>query len=234
MITTKGLEIGYKRSLLQVTDLHLAAGVYILIGRNGSGKSTFLKTLTGEIPPLKGEITLNQKDVETISKHDLPKHIAFVPSRFPEVEFLRAEEYVALGRSPHTNYFGRMDDADRGLIQMALQQLDIEHLKDRFTNQLSDGERQLCAIARAFVQESPIIALDEPTAFLDYRNKAKLLAKLIELGKDFGKCIVLSSHDIDQSLGAECPFLVINQTDKKLELIPKGIEKQALLQRAFE
>lgn len=234
MIQTQNLHIGYQKSLLQVEDIHLEAAVYILVGRNGSGKSTFLKTISGQLKPISGNIQLGEDDLSKISLAALPKKIAFVQSHFPVVDFLKVSEYIALGRSPHTSYFGKLNNEDENAVNESIELLGLANFKDRFTDQLSDGERQLVSIARAFAQGTDIIALDEPTAFLDYKNKSLILEKLIKLAKQHDKCVILSSHDIDQSLAANCPFLVVNQRDRVLELCPSGIDKNILLKKAFE
>lgn len=234
MIRTKDLHIGYSESILAVEDLNLDAGVHILIGKNGSGKSTFLKTITGQLLSIKGSIKLAGKDISTISIAALPTTISFVGSQFPIVDFLRVSEFVILGRSPHSNFFGKKTKKDIDSMNEALEILGIEYLKDRFTSELSDGEKQLVSIAKALTQETPIIALDEPTAFLDYSNKKLVLENLITISKKFNKCILLSSHDIDLSLEANCPFLVVVNKLKKIKFIEHGISKSELIGMAFE
>ncbi len=234
MITTKDLHIGYKqRKLVEVEDLQLEAGVYILIGKNGSGKSTFLKTLTGSIPAVSGTIALNEVSIHSLSDSERPKKIAFVQTQFPVVDFLKVSEYIALGRSPHTAFFGKLSDHDKEMVQNALRSMGIDHLAERFTNELSDGERQMVAIARTFAQGTDIIALDEPTAFLDYQNKTEIVEKLMELGKSHGKIIVLSSHDIDQSVKSGASFLSVSKSDKRINFHPSGTSKEVLLAEAF-
>ncbi|MCR9173183.1 MAG: ABC transporter ATP-binding protein [bacterium] len=234
MITTKGLHIGYKQQkLIKVEDLQLSAGVYILIGKNGSGKSTFLKTLTGTIPAVSGKIELNGTSIHALSESERPKHIAFVSTQFPVVDFLKVSEYLALGRSPHTAFFGKLQPRDKEMVQNALRTLDIEHLSERFTNELSDGERQMVVIARTFAQGTDIIALDEPTAFLDYQNKSEIVEKLMELGQSHGKFIILSSHDLDQSIASGADFLIVDRKEKTLSHAPAGTSKQNIIERAF-
>lgn len=234
MITTNSLHIGYGQKLLTVEDLNLKAGVYILIGKNGSGKSTFLKTLTATIPAVTGTIALNGTAVHSFSESERPKHIAFVQTQFPVVDFLRVSEYLALGRSPHTSFFGKLSEEDRSIVENSLDTLGIQHLADRFTNQLSDGERQMVAIARTFAQETAVIALDEPTAFLDYQNKSEIIQKLMELGASHGKCIILSSHDIDQSIQSGADFLVVSHEDATLSHFPAGTSKASIVTKAFQ
>ena len=231
MIQTQGLHIGYSESILSMDDLHLSNGVHILIGRNGSGKSTFLKTLAGQIPKIMGSIKIQNNEVSAISIEELPKIISFVSSQFPIVEFLRVSEFVGLGRNPHTNFFGKKTNKDIEAIDKALETLGISYLRDRFTSELSDGEKQLVSIAKALTQET---ALDEPTAFLDYSNKKLVLGKLVAIGQEFNKCILLSSHDLDLSLDVNCPFLVIDDTSKTIRFIEPGISKSELIKIAFD
>jgi len=234
MIRTQELHIGYKSPLLEVDDLELSAGVYILIGKNGSGKSTFLKTISGALKPVSGCVTLENREIHTLPIHELPRKVAFVQTQFPVVDFLRVSEYLALGRSPHTTFFGKLTKTDKSRIEEAIETLDIGSLRDRFTNELSDGERQMVAIARTFAQGTPVIALDEPTAFLDYQNKNRILKQLIALGKSHDKCIILSSHDIELSVNSGADFLVVDAKDKKLRYFQQGVSKEELIAVGFE
>lgn len=234
MIKTQGLHIGYSESILSVDDLNLKRGVHILIGRNGSGKSTFLKTLAGQVSKIEGSIKLKNKEVSSISIEELPRIISFVSSQFPIVEFLRVSDFVGLGRNPHTNFFGKKTGEDIEAIDKALDTLSISYLRDRFTSELSDGEKQLVSIAKALTQETTIIALDEPTAFLDYSNKKLVLDKLVVIGEEFNKCILLSSHDLELSIEANCPFLVIEDQSKSIRFVEAGISKEELIEIAFE
>lgn len=233
MIVCQNLHIGYGRTLLQVEDFELTSGVYILVGRNGSGKSTFLKTLSGQIPAISGEIKIEGTSVHTLTPAEIPKTIAFVSAHFPMVDFLRVSEYIAMGRSPHTTYFGKMSKDDQNRVEEAIESIGISYLRNRFTNELSDGERQMVAIARAFAQGTPVIALDEPTAFLDYKNKQIILEKLILLAESHQKCIILSSHDIDQSLTVDCSFLIISNQNPSLQLIKNRPTKEMIVSKAF-
>lgn len=234
MIKTKQLHIGYSSPLLSVDDFELGAGVYILIGQNGSGKSTFLKTVSGVLRPVSGSVTLEGSEIHKFTASELPQKVAFVRAQFPVVDFLKVSEYLALGRSPHTTFFGKLSTKDKSKVDEAIETLEIAHLRDRFTNELSDGERQMVAIARTFAQETPVITLDEPTAFLDYRNKTRILHQLLKLGESYGKCIILSSHDIDQSVNSGADFLVVNQEEKRLQHLYRGVLKEDLIQVAFK
>ncbi|MBL1281521.1 MAG: ABC transporter ATP-binding protein [Fluviicola sp.] len=235
MIRTEDLKIGYHSPLLQVENFTLQKGeLYFLIGKNGSGKSTFLKTISGQLSPISGRAFLNEKLSTEIPFRDLPKTVSFVSSHFPIVDFLKVEDFIALGRNSHTSYFGKLQASDSQVINSTIKRLQISHLIGRFTSELSDGEKQLVAIAKALVQETPIILLDEPTAFLDYSNKTLVLETLKRISVEMEKCIILSSHDLDMSLEMNCPFLVVNFQEKSLQLIDSSVSKQDLLRIAFE
>ena len=235
MIKTNGLEIGYKKSLLNIDDLVLSSGqLYFLIGKNGSGKSTFLKTISGQTPILNGSIKLDNKGIETIHFSELPKTISFVSSHFPIVEFLRVEEYIALGRTFLNSSLFNNKNTDNELINSILLKLNINHLIGRFTSNLSDGEKQMVAIAKALAQETPIILLDEPTAFLDYSNKTLILDNLLSICREMNKCIILSSHDLDMILDRECSFLAVNSKQKKIQLLDHSSTKESLLEICFD
>jgi iron complex transport system ATP-binding protein len=156
-----------------------------------------------------------------------------VSTTFPQVDYLRVTEFIGMGRTPHTNALGRFAENDHAIVKEALKKLNISELQNKFTSELSDGERQLCAIAKAIAQETNIIILDEPTAFLDYSNKIKVLNILKQIALEMNKCIILSSHDIDLSINANCPFLVLNKTTTKMEFLHPPIEKEKIILLAF-
>jgi iron complex transport system ATP-binding protein len=209
MIQFEHIAIGYSDVLLRSAFIELEAGkVYALIGRNGIGKSTLLQSLTGIVPLKEGTIRLLNDSLETLSRLELVKRIAVVESRFEGLEYLKVKDYIALGRTPHTDSFGNLKQQDLAVIHEIAGALGILALMDKFTDQISDGERQLCAVARAFVQETPMIILDEPTAFLDYLNRKKLLTILVELARDQQKCILLSTHDLELCIQEKVPMLL--------------------------
>lgn len=219
MIALEQLHIGYSDSILTCDNIQLERGnVYILVGKNGSGKSTLLKTLSKQIQPISGNITINKQPIRTLSASEFPKLLAFVPVHFPQMDYVRSREFIAAGRAPYTNAMGRLSENDTREVQHAIDLLSINLLKDRFTSELSDGEKQLVAISKAVAQKTPIILLDEPTAFLDYSNKKKVLSVLKKTAESLNKCIVLSAHDIDLCLEFSSNFLVVNSNTKRLEL----------------
>ena len=227
MIRFEEIEIGYSKPLLFIPSLTLDAGkVYALVGLNGIGKSTFLNSITGQTSLLSGKLFLNQQELQKISKVNLPKLIAYVDSSFAGVEYLTVFDYLALGRSPHTNNMGKFNTEDKQVIQEVVRELNLVHLIEKDTSEISDGERQLCAVARAIIQSTPIILLDEPTAFLDYLNRQKLIELLVLIAEKQQKTIILSSHDIDICINNALEFLIVSE--KKI-LKTKVSDKQVVI-----
>lgn len=233
MIQFNNTEIGYKESLFQIENLELSRGkFYTLIGKNGIGKTTLFNTLNKLIPLYSGEILMNNVRIQDIQH--ISKTSTFVPSKFDGVQHLSGRDFVALGRAPFTNFLGKLTSADHAVIDQTFSLLKIEYLTQKDTLMMSDGERQLLAIAKALVQETPVILLDEPCAFLDYKNKMKVLHVLKTLAEEKNLCIIQSSHDLDLSLEYCDQFLVINPREKKLSLYQQGEQtKQKLIEKAF-
>jgi iron complex transport system ATP-binding protein len=233
MIELKNVHIGYSESILACENIQLECGeLYVLVGKNGIGKSTLLKTLSKQIVAKSGQILLQNTEIQDISTSELPKLLSFVPVHFPHMDYVRAREFISAGRAPYTNALGRLTETDSEEIQKAIDLLGINSLTDRFTSELSDGEKQLVAIAKAVAQKTSIILLDEPTAFLDYSNKKKVLGLLKETASKLNKCVVLSAHDIDLCLEFATKFLIVNSGTQKLEL-QSNPTKTELLQVAF-
>jgi iron complex transport system ATP-binding protein len=234
MIAFKNCEIGYHSVLVRIPELNLIAGtIYALIGANGSGKSTLLNTIINKKSLLSGQLFIDSKNHTTFSAKDLAQKIAYVESKFDGVEYLTVEEYISLGRTPYTDAFGRLGEDDKKAVSEAITILNLNSFKDKYTLNLSDGERQLVAIARALAQSTPIIVLDEPTAFLDYGNRIKLVQTLSKIAIEQNKCIVFSSHDIDLCLDSNIQMLIVNQQNKTLELCTTDVSKKEILGIGF-
>ncbi len=158
MIQFEQVKIGYTAALAEISLSQLEKGkMYALIGSNGSGKSTFLRTICGRQKPVTGAIHINGKLVSQMNQNELAQTVAFVPSKFPEMDFMSVFDFIALGRTPYLNSIGRLSEEDLELVNQVIEQVQIQHLQTKRTNELSDGERQLCAIARALTQKTPII-----------------------------------------------------------------------------
>jgi iron complex transport system ATP-binding protein len=218
MIRFQQTQIGYKKALISIENLELeSSAIYALVGRNGSGKSTFLKTITGQISLLGGNLEINGRSSKDVNTAELSRIISFVESKFDGVSFLTVENYLALGRAPYTNALGRLSSDDWGIVHEVAEEMGLTEFLEKDTINLSDGERQLCAIARALVQQTPILLLDEPTAFLDFANKQLLIDKLLHIAKEKQKCIIFSTHDLDLCIENKIEFLALkNKTLNKI------------------
>lgn len=236
MIAFKQLEIGYHQPLAQVTIEMLEKGkVYALIGSNGSGKSTFLKTLCGQIKPFSGNIVIDNQFIASLSKEQLSKKIAFVPSRFPEIEFTTVKDFVLLGRTPYLNNRGIVTKQDLEYVDGILTRLNIQHLATKYTNELSDGERQMCAVARALAQQTPIILLDEPSSFLDYKNKRRLIELLLQIAQEMNLLILFSSHDVETIVQFDIQLLGLSSApSKKIVTIDNKMAFEQLIEQFYE
>ena len=205
-ISTHNLDTGYKskgkeaKISINVNETLWSGELTCLLGRNGSGKSTILKTLSAFIPPLSGEVRILGKSLSDYSPLELAKLIGVVLTDRISLTNLTVRELVATGRSPYTGYWGTLSSSDREIVDSAMSMVRIEGLADRRIATLSDGERQKAMIAKALAQETPVIFLDEPTAFLDYPSKVETLLLLRDLAKSQAKTIFLSTHDIEVAL----------------------------------
>ena len=224
---------GYSEVFFRIPEMELKSGkMYTLIGQNGVGKTTFFNTLCRFIPLKEGKVFIAGEESSQIKA--IAQKVAFVPSKFEGIQHLKAYDYIALGRMPHTNFLGTLHPKDHQLVEEAISLLKIGHLAQKDTSLLSDGERQICSIARALVQETPVILLDEPSAFLDYKNKLKILELLREIARKKQCCIIQSSHDLDLSLEFSDAFLVVNPQLKSLSLHEAGeITREEILEKAF-
>lgn len=199
---TIGYQVGKKR-----TEVH--AGLYFqlfrgeltcLLGANGAGKSTLLRTLAAAQPSLSGGLRLLGRDLSDYSERELSRTIGVVLTDRTQAGGLTVYELVALGRQPYTGFFGWLDRKDKQLVEHALQAVEIAHKARCYMAELSDGERQKVMIAKALVQECPLILLDEPTAFLDVVSRIEIMNLLHRLAVEENRAILLSTHDIEQAL----------------------------------
>ena len=198
--------IGYrtgKKEKIVHSDLNfeLRAGeLTCLLGANGAGKSTLLRTLSASQPALGGELLLMDKPLSEYTEKERSRTIGVVLTDRTFAGGLTVYELIGLGRQPHTGFFGRLSKEDHRLIQEAMEQVRIAHKARNYAAELSDGERQKVMIAKALVQECPLILLDEPTAFLDVVSRIEIMHLLHRLASEQNKAILLSTHDIEQAL----------------------------------
>jgi len=171
-----------------------------LLGPNGAGKSTLLRTLSAFQPPVKGDITILDRNLRDYSDKELSKTIGVVLTEKTDLRNMSVEDLVGLGRSPYTGFWGTLHEDDRRIVAEAIEMVGIGPLKDHMIHTLSDGERQKAMIAKALAQQTPVIFLDEPTAFLDFPSKVEIMQLLHRLSRTTGKTIFLSTHDLELAL----------------------------------
>jgi len=206
ILETHDLAVGFWQgkkcsTLLSGLNLRLKQGEMVaLLGRNGAGKSTLLKALTCDTSPVSGSIMIDGKPSTTISMRDMSRLVALVATERIMGGAFTIRELVALGRQPHTGFLGRLSHHDNEVIDYCLDAVGITHKAEQHVANLSDGERQKAMVAKALAQETPIIVLDEPTAFLDVASRIETMKLLHKLAREQNKAVLLSSHDISQSL----------------------------------
>jgi iron complex transport system ATP-binding protein len=208
-IQLKDLSIGYQtKGIRKVVASSLNGAISsgeltCLLGQNGIGKSTLLRTLSAFQPALSGEVLIQREQptaISLLSDKELSRLIGVVLTEKPDVRNMTVEELVGLGRSPYTDFWGRLDADDRRIVDESIRLVAIDALRGRMVHTLSDGERQKVMIAKALAQQTPVVYLDEPTAFLDFPSKVECMQLLRRLAHDEQKTIFLSTHDVELSL----------------------------------
>ena len=208
------------------------ASLTCLIGVNGAGKSTLLRTLSGLLPPLAGSVEIMGKRIESLSVRQMSTLLSIVLTARPDTGHLTAEETVAAGRMPYTPLSGRLSETDQKLVDEAMRLTGTAHLRSRALTSLSDGERQRVMVAKSLAQDTPLILLDEPTAFLDFPGKIGTLRLLQSLAHDRGKTILLSTHDLEPAFRlADCLWLLT--PGGLLSGTPRALAADSTLARYF-
>jgi len=232
ILHTSNLSIGYqikqqKIGIAENLNLNFSQGKLItLIGANGIGKSTLLRTLTGIQKPLNGEVFLNERHLNSYSSLDLAQNLSIVLTEHLPPSNLTVFELVALGRQPYTNWIGTLTDEDMRIIHQAMELTQIEPFASKKHYEISDGQLQKVLIARALAQDTPLIILDEPTTHLDLVHKVKLFKLLKRLSHETQKCILFSTHDVDLAIQLSDEMIVMTSEkvvqDEPCKLIADG------------
>lgn len=235
VLNIENLAIGYqtkKQQTVIASDINFSVekGTFVaLLGKNGIGKSTLLRTLSKVQKPLSGSIKINQKNISDYSHHELATSLSLVlTERLPQSQ-LTVFELIALGRQPYTNWIDKLSAKDLKKILWAIEQTAIEHLKDKRFYELSDGQLQRVLIARALAQDTDIIILDEPTAHLDIHHTIKIFSLLKQLVEKTGKTIVISTHEVNLAIQLADEFILLSENK-----IYSGTSKELINQNAFE
>lgn len=240
ILSTHSLSIGYsKKGILNTVqsklDLKLMSGEMVcLIGPNGTGKSTLLRTLSGLQKPLAGKIQIDKQDLLKLSHTDKAVLIALVLTEKIDVDNATVYDIVSFGRHPYSNWWGNISENDIALINESIDLVHLSHKKRNFLSELSDGERQRVMIAKALAQDTPIIMLDEPTAHLDLPNRVEIMLLLHKLAHTTGKAIVLSTHELDMALQAADRIWLMT-SDKGIECgVPEDLVLNGHFNNAFQ
>lgn len=222
MIRLENLTVGYgERILLEGLSTSFAAGsISALVGRNGTGKSTLMRAITGLGEYMSGEIILRGGPLSGMSPAALAETIAFVNTERVRIANLSCRDVVALGRAPYTNWIGKMQPEDEEIVLRSLSLVGMESYALRTMDKMSDGECQRVMIARALAQATPIILLDEPTSFLDMPNRYELCSLMADLAHNEGKCILFSTHELDIAISL-CDSIALIDTPA-LHHLPVG------------
>lgn len=205
-IDIKELATGYMvNKEKKIISEHITASIYsheltCLLGPNGAGKSTLLRTLAGFQPSLGGSIEIDGMDTKSYKSKDLARLISVVLTDNSNIKNMTAYDVVAMGRAPYTGFWGKLKETDKKFVEKSLEWVGISELAQRKMQTLSDGERQKVMIAKSIAQDTPIIFMDEPTAFLDYPSKIQMMLLLHRLAKSLKKTIFLSTHDLEHAL----------------------------------
>ena len=205
-IRIENLTIGYLgKSDVKVVARDINASIFsgeltCLLGANGVGKSTLLRTLSAFQPKLAGDIQILGRELTTYTDKQLSRLISVVLTEKPDIRNMTVDELVGLGRSPYTGFWGTLQKEDKEIVDRSIELVGITSLKGRMIQTLSDGERQKVMIAKALAQQTPVIYLDEPTAFLDYPSKVEMMQLLHHLSRQTDKTIFLSTHDLELAL----------------------------------
>lgn len=233
ILSTSNLSVGYstkkvKNTIASDLNLSLEAGKLIaLVGANGIGKSTLLRTLTGIQKPLDGEVYLNSKSIHDFGALDLAQNLSVVLTEKLPPSNLTVFELIALGRQPYTNWLGKLSDEDYEKINNAIALTHIENLLDKKHYEISDGQLQIVLIARALAQDTPLIILDEPTTHLDLPHKVSVFKLLKKLSQETDKCILFSTHDVDLAIQLSDEMIVMTDEtvvqDQPCNLITQGV-----------
>ena len=232
ILTTSNLSVGYSskkeiKTIATNINLNLKKGELIaLIGANGIGKSTLLRTLIGIQPPLSGNVILNGKNINEYDSISFAQNLSIVLTEKLPPSNLTVFEIIALGRQPYTNWLGNLSDNDISKINEAMELTQITSLAEKKHDEISDGQLQNVLVARALAQDTPLIILDEPTTHLDLLHKVSLFKLLKKLAKENNKCILFSTHDIDMAIQISDEMIIMTDEnvvqDQPCNFISKG------------
>ena len=221
IISIESLLIGfttgkYRKILLPPLNAIACRGELIaMIGQNGIGKSTLLRTITGLQAAIGGSVIINAKPINSYSRTEFAQHVGYISTEQVRVNNMKVYDMVALGRFPHTDWLGKLTGMDHDIIEDAIEKVGMQIFRERYINELSDGERQRVMIARVLAQDTDLLVMDEPTAFLDIKSKYEIVHLLHDLSGKRGKTIIFSTHDLNIAVSeADKIWLMLNDSFK--------------------
>lgn len=238
-IHIKELSIGYPgKGNIKVVAEHINASLNsgeltCLLGANGIGKSTLLRTLSAFQPKLGGEVRILDKEIGEYTNQEFSTVVSVVLTEKCDIRNMTVTELVGLGRSPYTGFWGTLSEDDERTIERSIALVKIEDLAHRMLHTLSDGERQKVMIAKALAQETPVIFLDEPTAFLDFPSKVDMMQLLHRLSRQTGKTIFLSTHDLELALQIADKIWLMDKTNGVTIGTPEDLSLNGSLSNFF-
>ncbi|EGT4048731.1 ABC transporter ATP-binding protein [Clostridioides difficile] len=236
MLKTNNLSVGYNNKVV-ISNINVEVKngeILCLLGSNGAGKTTLLRSLSKLISPIKGEIYLNGVNINCISRKALSKKMALVLTNRLLGDLMTVQDIVNIGRYPYTGFFGNLSKKDLIMVDEALESVDALHLKKRYFDELSDGEKQKVFVARALVQEPEIIILDEPTTHLDIKHRLELINILKKLSKEKSISVILSLHEIDIALKS-CDKVALIKNNKVIAYgQPEDVVDEDIINSLYE
>ena len=236
ILTARNIDVGYQnKAVISGVDIHAMKGqVICLLGPNGAGKSTILRTLSGLLAPVSGTVEISGTDIKNMKKKALAQKLSLVLTDSVAPALTTVYQLLALGRTPYTDFLGRLSEEDRAIIEESLEVVGASNLRERFYCELSDGEKQKVMIARALVQEPELIILDEPTSHLDIKHKVEVIRVLQKLSNERHITCILSLHDIDLALKGCQTVLLVHKGQVVAQGTPEDVVKDGMIQQLYE
>lgn len=234
MIRLEGLQVGHETPINEIPlEASFELGNLVaLLGRNGCGKTTLLRTLGRFLKPQNGVLYLNNQRIEAFSAKDFSTQLSIVTTERVHTPYMKVYDLIALGRHPYLGFLGKLRPEDHAAIQAILEDLEIFHLSNKEITACSDGEQQMVLLARALAQDTPIILLDEATAHLDFVNRIKIFQTLQKLAREHQKLIFLASHELDIALKFAHQIILFNQGEIIID-VPDHLIKTNCIQEVF-
>lgn len=224
MLELKNLQLGYGKKTINrsLNIVFQPKYFHSILGRNGSGKSTLIKTIARLIPALKGEILYQSKPLNMWNTDEFTKKIGFVFTNYSTEQEIKVYDFISYGRAPYTNWKHDLKTIDKEIIAKTIEKTSISKLIDKNITELSDGQKQRVLIARALVQDTECLILDEPTSFLDFYEKKRIFNLLKKISEE--KTVIISTHEWDYAFEYSDKILLFNQEDYVFDF-PKNISK---------